>query len=136
MANAIKGEATLEVGERRLLVSFSVDAICQLEERLGQSPKEIGDRIFTDGSVAFKRTLLWGGLRDHHPEFTEKQAGELILELNGDNPYEPLLRAWAACWPIPKAEDANALPDPPRPPTVAARRGTGRGSSPSGASSS
>lgn len=136
MANPVRGEVAVSFGDRTLTLSFSVDAICQLEDRTGQVVRELGARILTEEAMAFKRTLLWAALRDHHPEVTHKAAGELMLEDGSEDLWPAFLKAWSAAWPIALPEAANAPEDPQTTPPAAMAAGTGRASSASGASSS
>jgi hypothetical protein len=135
MANAVRGETDVVVGGRTLTLSFSVNTICEMETRFpDKSLEDLGRWLTTSPSVAMKRTMLFHALRDHHPEMDERTAGELLVCDENTELLYGLVKAWGACWPIPKAEDANAPADPPPPP--AAEAGTGPASSASGASSS
>lgn len=138
MTNLVRGQVDAVLADRTLTFSYSVDAICQLEARFpGIALIEIGRRIFKDHTFTFSRAMVWLGLRDHHPEISEKEAGEFLAAENFVAVSTAVTQAWIACWPIPAdiVEEARAAADPQTPSAKAKRRnkaaGTGQSSSPS-----
>jgi hypothetical protein len=114
MANAVRGETDVVVGGRTLTLSFSVNTICEMETRFpDKSLEDLGRWLTTSPSVAMKRTMLFHALRDHHPEMDERTAGELLVCDENTELLYGLVKAWGACWPIPKAEDAKRPPAGP-----------------------
>lgn len=138
MTNLVRGQVDAVLAERTLTFSYSVDTICQIEARYPADPLDVvGGRLWSDRSTAFRRSMIFFGLRDHHPEISELEAGELLTDPQVLEIYKALVAAWVACWPVraDAPEDANAAADPRKPPAKARRRaraaGTGRASSPS-----
>jgi hypothetical protein len=81
MANAARGETTLEIGERTLTLVLTTNSICEVESLLKTRIGEI-IKVFESGSPSFEfiRALFWGSLRKHHRGFSIEKAGELIDE--------------------------------------------------------
>lgn len=134
MTNPIKGQVAVVLGGLQLTLEFTIDAICALEGRLDEPATAIMARLTRDNTMTFLRALLWAALRENHPGYTEKMAGELIRLPGGDQLKTKVVQAFFAAWP--DAEDAPADP-PPRPTRkirTADPAGAGRGSSRSGAS--
>lgn len=79
MVNPARGSVALQAGDTAYTMSFSVNALCELEEAFGLPVQKIGS-LFGDGDnikMTDVRKLVWCGLHDHHPDLTEKQAGEV-----------------------------------------------------------
>lgn len=138
MTNLVRGQVDAVLADKTLTFSYSVDTICQIEARYPDETLDVlGRRLWNDRGTAFRRAMLWFGLRDHHPEISEREAGELLTDPDILKIYEAVVRAWGACWPV-KAdapEDANAEADPQPPAKRPGQRrkaaGTGPTSSPS-----
>lgn len=94
------GQVSLPVaGGEALTLEFSIDALCQLEGRLGQTARQIEQRVGKDDSLSFLRSMLWAALREHHPSLNEKQAGELIRR--ADDAAGKVLEAYILSFPLP-----------------------------------
>jgi len=78
MGNPLKGEVGFEAGAASFTLVYNIDALCTLEDRLDLSVAEIGERMGKTMRLGFLRAVFHAGLRAHHPEVTERQAGELI----------------------------------------------------------
>lgn len=126
------GEVSFPDGEETITIAFDINTICTLEGALAMDGEEIAARLGTDKRVSFLRTLLWGGLQQHHAGVTMLEAGKLIHRHRVAEIRQHVLAAIVAAFPA--AEDADTEGDPPAPPTEAAAVGTGLDSSPSGAS--
>lgn len=133
MANPVKGEVAFEAAGRPYTLSFSVNALCELEEALGLSVARISEVMGDDNSVSLRnvRALVWAGLRDHHPEVTQVEAGRLIDAVGIAEAVGLVGRAFMLAFP---QEDARGS-DARRPLGAATRSGRGRTSSRHGASS-
>lgn len=84
MANPHRGEVDVEIGERKYLLSFSADALAELEDRLGLSIEGIG-RLLDDGDkirVAHWRTMFTCALQDNHEDIDDKAARALFKKLS------------------------------------------------------
>lgn len=82
MANPNRGQVALTVGELELKLSFSVNALCELEDLLGQPVAKIAAGLKDPENVrlATVRALVWAALRDHHDEVTLKGAGTIASD--------------------------------------------------------
>lgn len=120
MANPLRGEAPLKVGDVEYTLVFDINAMCEAEEFLDLTVREILSKL---DSLIVVRGLIWAGLRAKHAEVTVKQAGAIIEAIGGaDQALEVLGRGLTAAFPEGKeGEGAN-------PPNGAAV-GTGRRSS-------
>lgn len=74
MANPVKGEAELKLEDgREFTLLLDMEGLVQAEAQYGKPMKDLlADTA--KGFVGASRALLWGGLRQHHPEVTPKQA--------------------------------------------------------------
>lgn len=83
--NPHKGEVELKAEDASYTLQFSIDAICMMEESLGKGFPAIVDDLsdVSRMSITTIRHVLHAGLREHHPEITLKQAGELIVSAGG-----------------------------------------------------
>lgn len=85
MANQHKGEVAFDADGKQYTLRYSIDAICCLETETGKgivallSEFQDSDKI----TLTLARQMMWAGLREHHPEVTVKEAGELIVAAGG-----------------------------------------------------
>lgn len=85
MARSLKGDvvATLSDG-RKLTFVYEFDGLIALEEASGMKMPEVYaelqrlDREKEQPSLRLMRAIIFGGLQEHHPEMTLKDAGLLI----------------------------------------------------------
>jgi len=78
MANAVKGEVTLEAGGETYRLSYTTNAMCELEDATGEPLGKIVERLSDDANppgIKTLRLLLWGALIEHQEDITVKQAG-------------------------------------------------------------
>lgn len=129
MANAVRGQvrarvsprpaAATQVGARAggvdLVLEFSVDALCQLEDRLDESVVAIAGRIGQNDRLAFLRVILWAALLENQvdpatgrPAYDERAAGELLRGDGGPTLRTKLLAAFTAAFPNPEAAQDGA----------------------------
>lgn len=118
MANKAKGEASLTTSAGDVLtLAYNFDALCEVEDAAGKS---IGDVLaeISRGSprLTTARALIYGGLREHHPEIELSDVGELLLT-DGAAFTGAMEKALSAAFPQAKGKQAA---NPPKP-----RRGTG-----------
>lgn len=87
MANAVKGEKSVEIDGVEYTFRFSINAICELEELTGLPvTMVIGD--LERGYIKSMRAIVWAGLRDKHPGVTISQAGDLTQALIAEHGTE------------------------------------------------
>jgi hypothetical protein len=119
MANRYKGEVALEINGATYLLVFSTNAMCEVEGILGQSTDEVLAQLAVKPSVSLVRALLWGALRERHPDVDLAKAGDLVDAIGGQG--QALLKigeALVAAFP----EAAGESPGPRK----GAAAGTGR----------
>jgi hypothetical protein len=80
MANSARGSVALQAGENEYKISFSVNALCELEEAFDVNVQQIGAIFEQDASVRDVRKLARCALSDHHPDLSEKDAGRVVSE--------------------------------------------------------
>jgi hypothetical protein len=111
MANPHRGQVALQAGERAYALSFSVNAICELEDALGQPVNQIARGMETPDQVRMStiRALLWAALRDHHEDVGLKQAGEIATEAGVPAVMEAIGEAFRLAFPD---QEASGSPRP------------------------
>lgn len=87
MANPHRGQVALHAGDDTYTLSFSVNAICALEEALDMPVAKIGGMLDDPDKMrmALMRTVVWAALQDHHDALSEKDAG-LVISAAGIGP--------------------------------------------------
>lgn len=121
-ANAQKGEAAIKVGEREYVLAFNINAMCEVEYILDLSTDKILRALAASPPLHIVRALLWGGLRQHHPDVDLIGAGNLIEEMGGPGTaLDGIGKALVSAFPEAKDDTEN----PPK----GAAAGTGRRSS-------
>lgn len=127
MANPMKGEATLKAGGREFTLAFNINALCEVEYLLDRSTEQILRALVLDPPLHVVRALLWGGLRQHHPDLDLKAVGEIMEDLGGtEGALDAMGDALTAAFP----EAKGGEPDRPRKgaPAGPGRRSLKRGS--------
>jgi hypothetical protein len=107
MANPHKGEVLLQAGEDSYKLSFSVNALCELEEAMGLNVTQIGKRLSGDVALKDVRLLLWAGLLDHHPGIDLRKAGIIMTIATPQVVGAAIGEAFQKAFP---QEDAGARP--------------------------
>lgn len=83
MANRLKGEVAIETSDKTYVIRFSANAICEMEDALGLGINEVATQLSDPSGLRVKtvRAVFWASLRDHHPDVTIHQAGEILTEV-------------------------------------------------------
>lgn len=68
-------EYSVEIAGRSIVLRYTVNAMCRMEDAVGGALDEIFDRQFTAA-----RLLLWGGMLEGQPNVTIADVGALIGE--------------------------------------------------------
>lgn len=110
MANPIKGEVAFESGGDRYKLSYSTNALCELEDALNMSVNEIGKLMSTPEKfrMSMVRTIFWAGLIDNHPDFDIKTVGQLLRHVNPSEAIDLISRAFTLAFP--EAQGGAARP--------------------------
>ena len=106
MANPHRGSVALQVGDRAYTLSFSVNAICELEDALGQPVAKIAAGLNDPENVRMStvRAIIWAALRDHHSEVDLKGAGEIATEAGIPACMEAIEKAFNLAFPEAKED--------------------------------
>lgn len=128
MANVHKGEVSFTSGSESYKLSFSANALVELEEAVGKTVQEISAEFGSPEKFRMKnlRFAFWAGLLDHHPETDLDKAKRILSGLTAMQAVSLVTRAFAAAFP-----DDEGGGDRPQEPGQA---GTGPASSKVGAS--
>lgn len=126
MANKLKGEVSFEVGEKSYTMRFSANALCELEDATDMGINAVASQISDPANLRLKtvRAVFWAGLRDHHPEMTLHQAGEIVTEITLPKALELVGSAFELAF----QEEPKARPSKPGPASPAKKEtaaGTG-----------
>lgn len=101
MANPARGSVALQAGDTAYTVSFSVNALCELEEAFGMSVQKIGS-LFDDPdnvSMTNVRKLVMCGLHDHHEDVDEKEAGKIATDAGLQTCMDAISKAFQLAFP-------------------------------------
>lgn len=92
-ANPLKGEVELKVSGKTYTLTFTSNAIVQVEQLLGGiSIADIGQQM---GRMEYLRALLWAGLQKHHEGLDLFAVSDLMDDCEGgmSGVMEPVTRA-------------------------------------------
>lgn len=121
--NPHKGQVALEAKDKCYILRFSIDALCHLEAATGKPFAVTASEMAAEPdkvSMTTTRILLHAGLREHHPDLSLKEAGEIILDAGGMAVVTAkIFEAFALAFPQPEASGT------PRPPKKPGSRGAG-----------
>lgn len=134
MANRERGELGFECGERRFVLKYSVNALCELEDALGMSIRQFASLFKEPEGIRLKqvRAAMWAGLLEKQPGVTQQQAGTIIEEITMMKAMDLVGQAMQAAFGSSSsgAEEAEGDEDPRR-----GRGGRARGRSGASATS-
>lgn len=104
MANAVRGQVSLEAGGTTYTLCLSTNALCELEDATGESVAAITERMNGSGvHMKTVRVLVWAALQDHHPDIDLKGAGNVITAAGMKATMEAVGKAFELAFPV--AED-------------------------------
>lgn len=125
--NALRGEATLEAGDKAYRLVFDVNAFCYAEERLAKTTDEIVAEVSTEfaswnpdalskGGVprinaTLTRALLWAGLQKHHAGTHLAEAGEIMSAAGLNGTVAAVLNGFYAAFGQAEGEDGSRPPE-------------------------
>lgn len=112
MANPHRGSVALQVGDRAYTLSFSVNALCELEDHLGQPVAKIAETLNDPEAVRLTtvRALVWAALLDHHEDVDLRQAGHIATEATIPACMEAIGNAFHLAFPTPAEAKEDARP--------------------------
>lgn len=127
MSNPHRGEVSFDDQGKNLVISYSTNAMCTLEEAFEMSTPEIGELLSNTKSfrMTHLRRMFWVGLLDHQPQTTLDEAGQILSRQQPGDTMSLVTRAYQLAFPEPEGGVA-------RPPEAAKPNGGGKTSSPVG----
>ncbi|WP_157014896.1 GTA-gp10 family protein [Mesorhizobium xinjiangense] len=112
MANPHRGQVSLEAGDKAYTLSFSVNAICELEDALDRPVARIAEELNDPENIRMStvRSVIWAALQDCHPGTTIQEAGEIATVAGTTAIMEALGRAFQLAFP--DAAEGKGKPRP------------------------
>ena len=113
MANPHKGEVAFTAGDESYTLSYSANALCELEDMLGVGVNEIGAMMADPAKIRMKqmRVVFHAGLLDHHPDMDEKTMKAVFSKLSAGEAVSHIAKAFALAFP--EAKEGEAGPQQP-----------------------
>lgn len=101
MANPHRGEVAIQVGGVPYTLRFSINALCELEDHLGQGINAVAAMMADPEKIRLKtlRAVFWAALIDHHPNIDVRAAGDLLAEAGAANVMEKIAEAFSKAFP-------------------------------------
>lgn len=102
MANPHRGSVALQAGDKAFTLSYSINAICELEEAMGGRPiAQIAQDLQKPEkmTVTNVRLIVWAGLRDHHTDADLRLAGDVISDAGIQACMEKVAQAFVLAFP-------------------------------------
>lgn len=100
MANAQKGEVSFEALQQSWTIKLGTNAMCEIEDRTGQSINKIGEKLNGDGfTMKLMRTVFVCGMLDHHDVITEKMVGDILDDIGFEKASDIMQRAFVIATP-------------------------------------
>jgi hypothetical protein len=100
MSNPHRGEVALVAGGATYTLVYNTNAVCALEEQLGQSLAEI---VTGMGRLKVMRAVLWAGLLERHEFGRPEDVGPIMDAAGVPAVVEAVNTAIAAAFPPPEA---------------------------------
>lgn len=101
MSNIHKGQVAFKAGDESYTLSFSANALVELEEATGKSVQELSAEFGDPAQFRMKnlRFAFWAGLLDHHPETDMEKAKRILSRVQALEAVSLVTRAFAAAFP-------------------------------------
>jgi hypothetical protein len=99
MANPLKGEVSIEVDGETYTLVYSLNTLCEIEDKLGGAVSDIASLGASGRRWNTLRTVFWAALQDYHPEITLQQAGRMVSAMGLTKADEAVGKAFALAFP-------------------------------------
>lgn len=101
MANPHRGQVDVSTDGATYRFSLSVNAICELEDKLDRPIAQIADLLNDPAKIRMKlvRTLTWAALLDHQPEISERDAGTVVSAIGIQRAVGAVMRSMQLAFP-------------------------------------
>lgn len=121
MANPHRGEVEIKAPSGTFVLRLSINAIAEIETVLDMGINEIAVHLSDPATLRLGhlRAIVWGGLRENHPDLDLFAAGDLIAEVGMVPITDAVQQAFTLAFP---SADGDS------PPPKAGQGGTGKAS--------
>lgn len=92
MANTQRGESKLVLGGNEYTLRYDLNALVELEDKMGVPLSEMGEMKITIRNV---RSMLWAGILHENDEITEKEIGKFVDMENMEEVQEAISKAFS-----------------------------------------
>lgn len=101
MANPLKGEVDFSVEDQTYRLRLSINEIIQVEDLLDIGIIALAGMFSTPQALkaGTVRAVLWGALREHHPDVDLLEAGEIMGRARLQPTIEHVAKALQAAFP-------------------------------------
>lgn len=99
MANPLRGEVDVQVGDKSYVLRFSINAMVAAESVMGLGISDIIAELQASPKLGTLRTVMWAGLREYQPKITLDAVGDIIGELGLQKAGEIIGDALAKAFP-------------------------------------
>ncbi|TDX72599.1 hypothetical protein EDE05_12820 [Neorhizobium sp. R1-B] len=109
MTNSQRGSVALQAGGTAYTISFSINALCELEDVFGMPPSKVSSLFEDEEKTSMKdiRKLIMVSLHDHHPDVDENRAGVIGTAAGIGVTMEAIGKAFSLAFPEAKAGSGN-----------------------------
>jgi hypothetical protein len=109
MANPMRGEGEVRIGERSFRLVIDINALIEAEDAARMDMQALLGEFEQGRSLKPLRALFWAALRKHHADVHLVEAGELLSEAGLKAVAEPISKLLVAVFPAPSG-DAKPRP--------------------------
>lgn len=92
MANKERGEAKVVLGDSEYTLRYDLNALVELEDKMGVPLSEMGEMKITIRNV---RSMLWAGILHENAEITEKEIGSHVDMENMEEVQSAISKAFS-----------------------------------------
>lgn len=105
MANPNRGEVDLIAGDQTFIMRMSINAVVNLEDHFDMGINQIAQKLSDPERMRIRdlRTIVLHTLKEHNPDLTELQAGEIVGKAGFAATGEAIQKAMQAAFPDAKA---------------------------------
>ncbi len=101
MANPNRGGVAVRVGDDEWVFSFSINALCELEDLLDKPVAQIVVALGDPDNMRISnvRAMVWAALLDHHDGISLKEAGDVASKVGTMDCLEKVGKALELAFP-------------------------------------
>lgn len=116
MANKFKGEVEFTSrDDKKYILSFSANALCELEEVVGMSLDDVVAKLQSDTDkmkLSEIRKIFWAGLLDHQPDVSIEDTKRILSGISPKDMGELVGKAFRLSMSDGEQEDGPRPPEP------------------------